>query len=402
MKQAIPSESKRGQLRLLYLTHRPASDSRYWSGIPHWTQRKLTQAGAKVDNLSFDLRPLKLALSPVRLAHRLLGREWLAERSPLLLALLGLWIRASLVGKRADMILCESSMLAAACPAERPVAFWTDAEFESYAQTYWTKARVERLANAASAKRQEQRALTNSRAALYASHWAMDEVRRRYEVDADKLAFAPFFANLDAEPTEQECEEIIAARPREEIVFLFVGVDWRRKGGDRALALMQALQRRGVRMRMDVVGATPFPEGDVPLGVVQHGFWSKTLQDMPRWRAALNSSHFLLLPSRAEAMGISLIEGAAQALPAIATPVGGIPSVVEDGVNGFLDDFENVEALADRVAALVRDRDRYDALCRSAAARFRERFSAAVRARQILDLFARLAAEPAKQETLTP
>ena len=385
------SETASATTRVLYLTHRPVRDATHWSGIPHWTARKLSQAGAAVKNLSFDLRPLKLLLAPIRVWNRLFSREWMAERSPLLLLMLRLWIGMRLFAIRADVILCESSILAAACPGRLPVAFWTDAEFQSYAAAYWDRTRVARLANVESAARQEQAALRRSDAALYASRWAIEEVRRRYQAPAERLHFVPFFANIEPEPTSEECEGIIKARPRDEISLLFIGVDWRRKGGDRALALTQALRRRGLPARLHVIGASPFGTGAVPEEVTQHGFWSK--QDSSRWRNAFSKSSFLMLPSRAEAMGISVLEGAAFALPAIATPVGGIPSVVEDGVNGLLDSFEDIDSLAERVAALLRDRACYDALCRDTAALFRERFSTAVRSRQVLALLEKLARE---------
>lgn len=58
------------------------------------------------------------------------------------------------------------------------------------------------------------------------------------------------------------------------------------------------------------------------------------------------------LPSRAEGMPVALLEAMAHGLPVIATEVGGIPSVIEDGENGFLmavGDDESMAALLDRL-----------------------------------------------------
>lgn len=59
------------------------------------------------------------------------------------------------------------------------------------------------------------------------------------------------------------------------------------------------------------------------------------------------------LPSKSEGMPMSLLESMAHGLDCISTPVGGIPRVINDGVNGFLVDVEDHEALADRILCLL-------------------------------------------------
>jgi glycosyltransferase involved in cell wall biosynthesis len=47
-------------------------------------------------------------------------------------------------------------------------------------------------------------------------------------------------------------------------------------------------------------------------------------------------SHFLLLPSKAEAFGLVLCEAGSFGVPSLATNVGGIPTIINDDVNGRL------------------------------------------------------------------
>jgi glycosyltransferase involved in cell wall biosynthesis len=53
-------------------------------------------------------------------------------------------------------------------------------------------------------------------------------------------------------------------------------------------------------------------------------------------RALLENAAVFALPSYSEGMPMSLLEAMAAGVPAVATPVGGIPEVVVDGVSGFL------------------------------------------------------------------
>ncbi|WP_084295752.1 glycosyltransferase [Cereibacter johrii] len=63
----------------------------------------------------------------------------------------------------------------------------------------------------------------------------------------------------------------------------------------------------------------------------------------------------MLLPSRREALSLSLIEGAAAGRPTIGARVGGIPEVIEDGLSGLLVPREDPAALADAIARLAQD-----------------------------------------------
>ena len=61
------------------------------------------------------------------------------------------------------------------------------------------------------------------------------------------------------------------------------------------------------------------------------------------------------LPSRTEAMGRVLIEAGAAAKCRLASRFGGIPTVIEDGVDGLLVEKENVDELSATLARLMQD-----------------------------------------------
>ena len=71
--------------------------------------------------------------------------------------------------------------------------------------------------------------------------------------------------------------------------------------------------------------------------------------------ALLSEAAMLMLPSRTDSFGIVLLEAWAHGKPVVAARVGGIPGVVDDGENGILVNFGDVQAMKSAVQLLLVD-----------------------------------------------
>jgi N-acetyl-alpha-D-glucosaminyl L-malate synthase BshA len=84
----------------------------------------------------------------------------------------------------------------------------------------------------------------------------------------------------------------------------------------------------------------------------------------------------LLLPSEDESFGLVALEAMASEVPVIATRVGGIPEVVEDGEDGFLRAIGAVEAMAECAVRILTEPGRRQRMGRAARAHAQREFSA--------------------------
>jgi glycosyltransferase involved in cell wall biosynthesis len=70
----------------------------------------------------------------------------------------------------------------------------------------------------------------------------------------------------------------------------------------------------------------------------------------------LRCSDVAVLCSETESAPLTLLEALSSGLPVVATRVGGIPEIIEDGVNGFLVPAKDPESIAERLLDLSRDK----------------------------------------------
>lgn len=88
------------------------------------------------------------------------------------------------------------------------------------------------------------------------------------------------------------------------------------------------------------------------------------------------SCDVVVAPSRwQEPFGLVCIEAGAAGKPLVATRVGGIPEIIDDGVNGYLAEPGDVSGLAARVAALLADSNLRNTLGQAARARVERDFT---------------------------
>jgi glycosyltransferase involved in cell wall biosynthesis len=128
------------------------------------------------------------------------------------------------------------------------------------------------------------------------------------------------------------------------------------KRTDDILLAFKRLREGGVDAVLCLVGDGPdrqqLEHRAQELGVIRDTLFVGYQEDVAPFYAAFDA---LVLPSSNEGTPVSAIEALAAGRPVVATRVGGVPDVVQEGVDGFLVEPGATDDLADRLAELARD-----------------------------------------------
>jgi len=89
---------------------------------------------------------------------------------------------------------------------------------------------------------------------------------------------------------------------------------------------------------------------------------------------AYNNADIFLLPSHEEGFPLTILEAMAAGLPVISTPVGAIPEVIENGINGFLVPPRNSSALAEKIIRLIENKKLRDSMAENNKSKVRQKY----------------------------
>jgi glycosyltransferase involved in cell wall biosynthesis len=148
---------------------------------------------------------------------------------------------------------------------------------------------------------------------------------------------------------------------------VFVGKDFKRKGGPVLLDAFSRLRREHPKARLLVAGparSPALPENAYHLGPIE-------LDELP---ADLAQSSVFCLPTLREPFGIAYLDAMACGLPCVGTRIEAVPEIVRDGKTGLLVPPGDAVALAGALARLLADPARARRMGARGRARVAERF----------------------------
>ena len=333
--EVLVNYTRMKKIKIGYITTYDASDIHAWSGSGNFILNTLK-------NLNYDVvcigrlkrsKYINLKCLIKKVFYRfMLSKTYLIDRNPDILNGYSMQLNNNLSLRDCDIVFSPGTVPISYFITNKPIIFWTDATFAGMSNFYPEFSNLCRE-TIRDGNVMEQSALSNCKLAIYSSDWAAETAINNYNVCSDKIKVVPFGANIFCNRDIKDIERIAENKNYDICKLLFIGVEWKRKGGDIALAVVDELNKRGVRAELHIVGCES-PSG-IPNYVTNHGFISKkTSEGILSLEKLFTDSHFLIVPSRAECAAVVFAEASSFGLPSLGTKVGGIPTVIHDGTNG--------------------------------------------------------------------
>ncbi len=163
---------------------------------------------------------------------------------------------------------------------------------------------------------------------------------RFYDVPAEKVECVYAGSNVDVEDPGQPNNGDYGNQH-----ILFVGIDWRRKGGPELLEAFKLVLRTYPDAHLTIAGADI--EVDAPNCTVLGNVSPEKLSHY------YSEASVFCLPTRLEPFGIAFVEAMMHRLPIVGTRVGAVPDMIEEGVNGYLVGPGQPAALAEALCKLL-------------------------------------------------
>jgi glycosyltransferase involved in cell wall biosynthesis len=154
--------------------------------------------------------------------------------------------------------------------------------------------------------------------------YCADSLMKDYKIVFSKIIIAPGYINIQAWDSGKIPRDFLKKR------LLFVGNDFKRKGGDFLLEILKLLDKSyhlTIVTNDSSVNSDNLPEN---VEVI------KGVNSLTQLGPIYESSSLFVFPTKREQMGVVLMEAAATGLPSIVTDVGGVTEIIKHNKTGIL------------------------------------------------------------------
>ena len=197
------------------------------------------------------------------------------------------------------------------------------------------------------------------------SSFEMEQLDTLYGADPSRIEIVPpgVDHSIFSPASKKEARQLLNLK--EQPTLLFVGRIQPLKGVDLAISTLSELRHRDAQLVL--IGSSSGPDGPteerrIRQMVEELGLKNRVLFVEPQSHEKLvdwyRAADVVLMPSRSESFGLVALEAAASGVPVVASKVGGLQTIIEDGLSGYLIDDRDPCSYADHVSKIISDTEK--------------------------------------------
>lgn len=282
-------------------------DIKNWSG----TTYNLYEALKNESTFNLDICELKeniILKILVKIKDKILRQNYSYSRHTIVNKLYANKIKKVIKKEKYNFIFSIGTLPISSLETDIPIYVYTDGTV-SLMKNYYIR-EAERISHKSEEKieKLEQNAIEKAKKMFVASDWCRQSVIKDYGKKEPDVITVKIGANMVNNKKEKDILDNICKKAyNKNINLLFVGVDWFRKGGEKALKILDELTNRGKKAKLTIVGCQPLI--DERKNVQIYKFLDKNQEkDRKQLEELYEETDFLLLPTKAECVGVVFCE----------------------------------------------------------------------------------------------
>jgi len=232
-----------------------------------------------------------------------------------------------------DAVVVSDTYLASYFKTKKPIFIFTDVCFSTYYNHYFNNSKISQK-TITDGDYCEKLALQKSKKVILTSDWAINNSSKYYNINNEKFKKLPFGANILKIPKKKYLFNIINKKNFDVCNLVSIGVQWDRKGMEKAVQLTEKMNQMGQDTKLYIIGAIPPKNTELSKNIILVKFLDKN-KDIEEFNKILFNSHFHVLFSKSEAFGVVNCEASAYGLYTITHDIGGIEGAIFNNKNGF-------------------------------------------------------------------
>lgn len=275
-----------------------------------------------------------------------------------------------------DVIICRDYFFLADLVTNIPVIYIGDTTFRLFNEYL----KLENRSFVQIADDLEKKAIQKSTHLIYSSEWAMNSAIHDYNANPQKISIVEFGANISEQP------QFNIQKNSNICNLLFIGKEWERKGGDKAISIYQYLRQKKFSCTLTIVGSDPNIQ-DIDNVEVYPYVDKNTEEGRNIFDLLLKRSHFLIAPTIFECFGIMFCEASAYGIPSITNDVCGVGQVIHNKKNGILLPLDSpVDKWGEIIIKYFNDKQLYQKISKSSFMEFENRLNWNVWMKKVTDI----------------